>query len=670
MFLGCVLLAAACESFLSVNCGLHFTDNARFRVPQEYHGDLHRVTLDYLAQSGMKRARDFLGANQIGRKDGKFVLKGLNLDRLKDLYHERGIRPCVCLERLPAGVPAGATTVEDLVSAYDLGKAVAEHFAGKIDDWEIDNEIDQARAESSWEYATRAKAMALGFRAGNANVRLMPTSICLPTRGPFEAGMYANGLGYYYDTFNYHIYTSPYSHEQKFRELRAFLAKAGVPDLEIAVTETGCDIEGATEEESCVKGIGMHSPRQADLQAEFCVKNQISLMMQGACESHFFFFEALEERGNRKDWGMIRRDGTRKPAYYALQRLSQRIGQATLEGEVEVGSDERGYLFRQPDGSSTLVKWNVSPVDTGKGDHYGEPRDREIKYYDFAAEKQFTVVKRPIPVGKRGPLDPAGRDLSLVLKLNYDRKSFAVTGGKSTLEMKGGSGELTISAWNLSPVAKKGVIRARGGKLEGLPTGEVEIGPFTNASWTVVFTPEGWTNPEGRLEVVAVFNGRKSTKLSVPMICYADELLGDVETYRPDAMNPALWQKNSNARTEEILWNEQEQALEFHAVWDPKDGNQWIYPVFKVPKGSLEGAIAAIFEMKSSQDKVENDFNWANLMIGPWLKYDPPMKVWETRRVSLAGIDLRECERFQLGGGPRGHDLRLFVRNLRFLKRK
>jgi hypothetical protein len=92
----------------------------------------------------------------------------------------------------------------------------------------------------------------------------------------------------------------------------------------------------------------------------------------------------------------------------------------------------------------------------------------------------------------------------------------------------------------------------------------------------------------------------------------------------------------------------------------------------------LQNAMRVSFEVKAAQDKVENDFGEANLMLvrgekggspAEWLRYQPPIGVWERRYVELSSCpDLGEVDAIRLGANPQGMRLTFWVRNIAVLK--
>ena len=114
--------------------------------------------------------------------------------------------------------------------------------------------------------------------------------------------------------------------------------------------------------------------------------------------------------------------------------------------------------------------------------------------------------------------------------------------------------------------------------------------------------------------------------------------------------------------------------MRFDVSWTGETG-PWFMPWhdLKLPEESLEGAKMIEFEVKSEQDKVENDYNSA-VFLPAWadgrsqsIHYPPPGHGWEVRRVALPP-DAGGIVSFRLGGAPRGRRLTFWIRNVRLLK--
>lgn len=170
------------------------------------------------------------------------------------------------------------------------------------------------------------------------------------------------------------------------------------------------------------------------------------------------------------------------------------------------------------------------------------------------------------------------------------------------------------------------------------------------------------------MEARAVFDGRRGSRTCVPVWFERLFLSGCVES--PLACeDPARWKRFDSASRLSFSFDKAEHALRIDAEWND-DASAWSYPSFRLEKGeSLAGAKAIAFEVKSAQDKVENDFKATRLRIAGFTDtpFLPPNENWEQRCVELPDGELADVHSFSLGAEPRGRRLTLWLRNVRVL---
>ena len=111
---------------------------------------------------------------------------------------------------------------------------------------------------------------------------------------------------------------------------------------------------------------------------------------------------------------------------------------------------------------------------------------------------------------------------------------------------------------------------------------------------------------------------------------------------------------------------------------------RWFYPTLPLalPRESMRGALRVTFEVKTAQDKIENDFGDRYLMLvrkdgggksGNWFPYAAPTGSWEKRFVDLPPFeagDLSDVSAIRLGVNPIGMRLTFWVRGIQVLKAK
>lgn len=681
-----------------------------FRCPW-YGGDTYRLVSDLIWRTGLPHVRERLCAGEVNTAPGEFNYKHYmyNADMLRargilvsGMFHDSA-KFWDRIEKLP----------RNLGALHDFCRHTATAFGDRMGDWEFWNEEDIGFApESVWDYTAALKAAYLGFKAANPDKPVLHGALCRGSWGPYEFGLYANDAAKYSDVFNFHTYSPIASYPTIFRNLRAFMAKVGIADRAIWMTESGTNLEGHSKKEGAKKGNMAHSPDQELVHAEFYAKSQIAFQMEGVARNYFFVFGAYNERDGVKDWGVMRRDGTVKPTYSVISTMTRELVSARLEGEVTVGDTFKAYLFAQPDGSQTLVFWRVSPVDTAHNGVTATPDlAGELKLpipagaytlTDLCGQRSALATNvvtatrfpayisglrglkadvAPVPRGRPTPYRPAAaEDLSVVFRVDLDTNDFAVVGSKSTAELNTDTGRLRVQIWNLSDTAKRGSAVVEGATLTGLPA-EISLPPMGKAEFNCVYTPKADAKLIEPLVLSGVFDGKRTSCLNMPVRNMKDFLKTCQKLELLNWRDPKAWRRNTSAQKFAAVWDEAEQAIRFDVEWtEPND--RWFYPVYelKLPEETLAGSILFEFEVKSSQNKVENDFACQNLMLVAkdglfgdcHLAYPAPLTTWEPRRVELpsgsAGDNLGNIKAFRLGANPCGTKCSFWVRNLRLLK--
>ena len=142
----------------------------------------------------------------------------------------------------------------------------------------------------------------------------------------------------------------------------------------------------------------------------------------------------------------------------------------------------------------------------------------------------------------------------------------------------------------------------------------------------------------------------------------------------PALNNPVAWKRNDSGSKYSCVYDKAEKAVRFDVEWDRSSG-VWFFPAHEFSPGeSFAGGRYLEFEVKSRQDKVENDMGHVEVMClyrdrRPVKK--APFKAqgfeWEKRRVLLPE-DAGEMRGFRVGGLPRGRKLTYWIRNFRLIK--
>ena len=679
-------------------------------------GDAQRTLADLARLCGFAHVRDRLSPGGVMPKpdffDGSFFLRNAGL------FAERGIGVCETFATAPAWTAPKDRMPTDLAAVWKMFERLAAEFGNGVEAWEFWNEPDIGFAPGPvWDYAAAMKAAYLGFKAGNPSATALSGALCTAPGNWYWRTLFANDAAKFTDAFNYHTYSPVAAYSQKFAALRDFLAGVGMGDRAIWLTEVGCNTEGAATDEGVMPQFKAHSPEQELAVAEYCPKALVALQMEGVARAYWFILGAYSERGGEKDWGLLRRDGTAKPVFAALATAVRELGDARLLGEIDAGEGVRAYLYEglatppdslatepcqtvvfwaEPGAKDAVLRLRDSVVSRGFG---GVPR-RSCRLVDMcgmistpqlAHDDALALPATRFPqylTGLRGlaPSKPAitpakigapvaepDEDLSVIVRVELDNRDWSVTRNKTRAVLNSETGRLRVEVWNLGSAAKEGTLEVSGGRLEGLSTNPISLGPRGTPPvvFDCVFAPPDGGAFETDLVLRGVFNGRRGSRTFVPVWLENRFLAGCEET--PLAWrNLAAWARNDTAEKSMVSFDEEDNAIRFDWEWDPNAGRRQAYPRYRFRDGeNLVGARMISFEVKSAQNKVENDFDRANLMLGDLeLAFQPPNGNWERRNVELPPEGLENFREFKLGANPRGSKVTFWIRNVSVLKER
>ena len=640
------------ETFFGVDSAAAWLARPGFFKTPSGEKDLHRYTVGKIAETGFRQARERLSWRGVNPQPGQWKFD--HYLNVYSLYREKGIRVSGMFHDAPDWTLPKGKLPTDLKAVYDFAKRLGETFGDLVDDWEFWNEEDIGFCEASaWDYVAAAKAAYLGFKDVRPNRPALMGALCKPSRSAYDRTLFANDLGLYTDAMNFHVYATRAEYPSVFGELRKFLEEHGLGDRTIWVTESGTHEEGLCEKDGVMPGQRAHSPEQELKQASIAAESQMLLMMAGVSRDYFFCFPPYNEMGGKKDWGMMRRDGSLKPVAAVFAEMIRRLGKAEILGEVAALDGGRAYAFRQPGGTHTVCT-------VGKG---------LPTYQDDVAE-----VKVLNPAAKRGVLgarpQAADEDRRVVLQLKTDDDDFKLGGGKSSVELTGVTGRVTVVVYNFDGKEKAGVIEVEGARIDGLPT-SVTVPAWGKVEIAGVYRPSEKESLE-RLVLRGRFAGRTSSRL-VANVTNPATLRKSCLELQLDIGDESRWEKNDSADESETTWNPKDGARRFHLTWK-KNVDRWAYPRYRLKPGELEGALMLEFEIRSAQDKVENDFVTENVILfskGPTrqIGFAAPLGTWERRTIDLSSEKgLADVRTLSIGLNPAGHDLTYWIRNVRLYK--
>ena len=695
------------DSFFAVDAALSWVAApGHFHCPW-YNGDTYRLVADLANWAGFHFIRERMFWSETQPKANVPPSFGKYLENAT-LCRERGLAVSGMFHDAAPWADKIQRLPRNLAALYDYCKCCSETFGERMGDWEFWNEQDLSlfSPEAAWDYAAALKAAYLGFKAGRENVPVTFGAICIGPTSPYVYTMFENDAAKFSDFANFHTYFPIAGYTSLFSKIHKMLSDVGRPDWEVWLTECGTNLEGNSRAASIVDGFKAHSPEQELLIAEFYPKAQIALMMNGLARNYYYMFGAETVANGAKDWGIIRPDGSVKPSYATFSTMTSRLGTALIAGEMNICDGVKAYLFNQPDGSQTIVYWALSNVDTSHGsgltidsdngmdfslrlpdgrypaaDMVGTPSVIDVKGNEarlhatrfpsyICGLKGFEADIKPYPRGRRIIYKPTDEeDLRIILRADADKEDFKVINRKSTAEMLKKSGRLRIQVWNLDAVAKNGHIDVEGGTLDGAPS-EINLPPMGKAEFDAVYTPSfNGRTFESRLSMTGVFNGRRSSRFTMP-VSLTGHLLANYRYVPLDSLlKTENWRRRDTADSFAATFDEAGKALRFNAVWNGSAKELLLSPEIQLTENALVNAYAIEFEVKSVQDRVENDFDSCAIVLGAErIEFAQPLTTWEPRRILLDDVKGKAAAtRLSIEARPVGHRLSLWIRNPRIL---
>lgn len=674
-----------------------------------YGWNARKSHVDAVARLGMPVAREMVQWKYSQPKMMDSPLPSPNEQDVDQLLRGIGVRQCVQNSHAPAWSDAPEGVPRNLVTLYDHYKSLASYYGDAAIGFEHFNEPDLRHVPApAWDYAASMKAAYLGFKAGNRDVPVLNGAFCKDTESDYTQMVLKNDLMKFSDIYNYHCYSDIVSLPEQLARIRKNVVEFGHPNRAIWLTEFNSDQEGHTFEPSVRKGMNQQTRDQERVMVEHAAKAEILAMMNGVAKTFYFIVAAWSERNGEKDWGIARRDGTVRPNYSALATLLRRVGNAELEGRVDLSDTHKeGYLFANPDGTQTLVAWMRSKLDTQNGvvdakddlpgmlvlksnpgqthrvtdavgftrnimaDAHGElvvPISRFATYIEGLSG--LGACERPIQKGKIERHDfPATIDPTIIVRTDLHPDDFVLNSTKSMVDMTRKEGRMKVHVWNLSSQAKTGVLKTCGGVFRGLPSGEVALPPMGELCFEVSLKTK--VGQVAQVGIGGVFGGKKLTRFVMQVVC-RDFDLTKVETCTPDLSDMAKWQVNDSADERKISWDESEQAVRIDVRWTGVR-QHWFYEIFEVAtKASpLNDIVALEFDVKMTQDKVENDVYHSYVMTKKssgevvFVALETPTEVWCHRQVLVPYQAAKDVVALQFGCNPRGSRCSYYVRNLK-----
>ena len=311
--------------------------------------------------AGVSWVRDRLRWSDLQPQSGPLVGTSTTYDTSAEAHHAAGLSVLQVFHDTPAWArgegEGGGRFAPDLRHVYELSRALARRFQGRVQAWEPWNEGNVASfgAHTVDQMCSWQKAAWLGFKAGDPAVIVgWNVTAAVPTPAHTE-GVLANENWPYFDTYNIHTYDWSHGYADLWKPARA--AACGRP---LWITEA----DRGTPHLKNPPWFDQ-DPRLERLKAEWMAQSYASSLFSGA-RRHFHFILGHYQEPNGVQFGLLRLDLTPRPAYVALAAVGRCLAGARPLGRWQPGQDVQVYAFRaQPDGveRDVLVVWAEKEVD-------------------------------------------------------------------------------------------------------------------------------------------------------------------------------------------------------------------------------------------------------------------------------------------------------------------
>lgn len=583
--------------------------------------------------AGLEIVRDYTSWRGVEPKPGEYEFRALDLKLAAG--RNSGARYLYLVESAPAWTVEGEDGFPtDLRSVYEFGKAIAAYCGNHTAVWEFYNEIENKYR--SWEYAAALKAFYLGVKAGNPAAAVAITSYCHSANGHVQQ-VFQNGTGNYFDLFNIHTYDALQDYPARVEEFRQILEKNNLGGKKIWITESNTRADGDAKIDIGLPGIRAQSFEQELIVAEYIPKSHLILQQQGVARNFTFVLRPCNEQGGKRAWGLLREDLSAKPGLAAFATLTGELGNAELLGEVGMPNGVRGFLFRQPDRSFTLVLWSESELDR-RGDpvkslQQGRLFQKKVKLASNRPLKQVEIFGResllPVEAGavtveiSRFPVYLHGVEAMPVVKPRQreaveaavSRKnapSPVVLSMKPVSEFKPASPvvllvppdkvswTMELRLWNLSDEVQTGSLVESDGILSALPE-RISLLPWECRKIPVHFSEAAKRQLSFKVKVSGTFNDVPIGDFFMPCILLDNQKY----TLLPIAEDSKAWHDNV-VRGGKTTILPRKDSIRFEVTF-PSATDNWVYPKYTpvdaVAKKIIADAVGIYFEIRVEQDR-------------------------------------------------------------------
>lgn len=386
-------------------------------------GDITK-NFQLMKNSGVKWIRDEYGWGTVEATKGTYTFPP-ELDAYVDEALRNGIKPLIILDYGNRNYDGGNApyTDEGRKGYANYAKAMAEHFKGKVEAFEIWNEwnggMGNPHRHSAAVYAQMLKVVYPAIKSVDPNIKVVAGST-ITVGTDFFTLLFESGGYDYLDAISYHPYCMPTNPDIKNYQgniednisINSNLMRQYGGVKPIWITELGWF--GGTDPRSV-------SPK---MQAAFMTRMYILAMAYNAEKVFWYDFQddGIRAEDSEENYGIIKCWTGReipweaKPAYLAYSALTNKMQGATLHKEYRLNHDMRAYHFyRDSDDTEIIAMWNIN----GTVELNLSGNTSKMQMYDMMGNpiEVSRLSETPVYlVGKKGDFDPADLEATKRIK--------------------------------------------------------------------------------------------------------------------------------------------------------------------------------------------------------------------------------------------------------------
>lgn len=274
-----------------------------------------------------------------------------------------------------------ARAVPDMDAWGNFVKRMAQQYQGRIKTWIIWNEPDvwdMSHPGSTWlgteeDYYRLLQVAYNNIKSVDPTMQVFLTGLTYHWDAQYNREQYLSRLlkiitadpaaaenNYYFDGATFHLYYKPRQMFDILTEMHGLLDSFGMGDKPIWVNETNAP---PTDDPLEPPWADPHFIVSTDEQAAFVIQAYALMIAAGTERIEFYKMEnSLEHPEDIEPYGLVRSDGSRRPAFDAFRVVTQYFAGFTnyewlREGNVYIVTLDRG-------GKTTTVLWDTAPQDT------------------------------------------------------------------------------------------------------------------------------------------------------------------------------------------------------------------------------------------------------------------------------------------------------------------